>query len=254
MMRGRIAIVGLALCLFTARAAGVTLQVSPVTIEMAQGQNGAALTLTNPGDTPVYGQVRVFEWDQHNGEDTLAPTERLVASPPLIQVTPGGDQLVRLVRTPGDKPAVEQAYRIVIDEIPHEQTMPRSGVLIRMRYSIPVFVDNGLSAQDSPVLAWTLLREGGDWTLRVENRGRQRARINTVWIVDTRGRRYDIQEGLLGYALPGRYKIWPLDIPANATFGAKTVIHATINARPAQANIMISPGNGKAGRTAGGEP
>src|SRR5690606_39071626 len=150
--------------------------------------------------------------------------------------------------------ATEQSFRIVIDEIVDEENMPRSGVLIRMRYSIPVFVDNGLSQRDGPELAWSLHRNDRGWTLRVDNSGRQRARINSVWIVDAQGKRHDIEPGLLGYALPGRYKTWPLDVPAGITFGSTAVIHATVNARPGQANVRTLPGHDTTGRTARGEP
>ncbi|WP_336604471.1 molecular chaperone, partial [Burkholderia pseudomallei] len=81
-----------------APASGATLQISPVTIEMAADNPAAGVTLSNPGARPVYGQVRTFRWTQEQGDDMLAPAPELVASPPLVQIGGQGEQLVRLVR------------------------------------------------------------------------------------------------------------------------------------------------------------
>ncbi len=67
-------------------------------VDMSADANATGITLKNPGEKPLFGQVRVFRWDQASGEDTLTPTQDLVASPPLIQIGAHADQLVRLVR------------------------------------------------------------------------------------------------------------------------------------------------------------
>ena len=50
----------------------------PVTIEFGTDDTATGITLRNPGERPVYGQVRVFRWDQPT-VDTLTPTQDLVA-------------------------------------------------------------------------------------------------------------------------------------------------------------------------------
>jgi fimbrial chaperone protein len=104
-------------------AHGANLQISPVSISFQPGQNAAGIQLQNNGDTPLYGQVRVYAWDQRNGVDDLTPTTQLVASPPVIEVAPNSTQTIRLVRRPGAQGAAaagaaEQTYRILIDELP----------------------------------------------------------------------------------------------------------------------------------------
>src|SRR5690606_31082397 len=98
-------------------ASAATLQISPVSIELGPDEPGAAVTLRNPGSTPMFGQLRVYAWDQQDGQDVLAPTQSLAASPPLLQVPPGSEQLVRIVRTGAAEAGKESAYRILIDEI-----------------------------------------------------------------------------------------------------------------------------------------
>ncbi len=97
-MRGFFSIVLVAaLCSGTA-AQGANLQISPVSISFQPGQNAAGIQLQNNGDTPLYGQVRVYAWDQRDGVDALTPTTQLVASPPIIEIAGKSAQTIRLVR------------------------------------------------------------------------------------------------------------------------------------------------------------
>ncbi|TDG02260.1 molecular chaperone [Paraburkholderia guartelaensis] len=217
-----------------ARAA--TLQISPVMLELQADGNAAALTLRNPGGRPLYGQVRVFRWDQVDGEDTLTPTRDLIASPPLIQVPPQTDQLVRLVRADAAPVAAEQSYRLLIDELPSPGDAPAGGVTIRLRYSVPVFVEPA-AATGQPRLAWHLVRAPNGWALRVGNTGSRRAQIGAVELVNAAGKVYVISKGLLGYALAGRSGQWGVPLPADANLGGPLRIRAAVNSLPVDAVI-----------------
>ncbi|WP_459694369.1 fimbrial biogenesis chaperone, partial [Achromobacter xylosoxidans] len=96
----------------------------------APQQGATGILLRNPGATPIYGQVRVYAWDQAQGDDVLAPTQEIQASPPIIQVPPNGEQLVRLVRVSKELAPMEQSYRLVIDEIPDPATSRVNGVVL----------------------------------------------------------------------------------------------------------------------------
>ncbi|WZB66892.1 fimbria/pilus periplasmic chaperone [Achromobacter xylosoxidans] len=141
-----------------------TLQISPVLVDLAPQQGATGILLRNPGATPIYGQVRVYAWDQAQGDDVLTPTQEIQASPPIIQVPPNGEQLVRLVRVSKELAPMEQSYRLVIDEIPDPATSRVNGVVLRMRYSVPVFVA-GATPEPAPELAWHLARQGKEWVL-----------------------------------------------------------------------------------------
>ncbi|WP_455777314.1 fimbrial biogenesis chaperone, partial [Burkholderia stabilis] len=154
-------------------AHAASLQISPVTIEFGTDDTATGITLRNPGERPVYGQVRVFRWDQADGQDTLTPTQDLVASPPLIEVGTQSEQLIRVVRASRTPSGIEQSYRLLIDELPQPGEAPTNGVSIRLRYSIPVFVEP--AGNGTPQLDWALLRSNGGWVLRVRNGGARRA-------------------------------------------------------------------------------
>ncbi|WP_158938009.1 molecular chaperone [Burkholderia sp. S171] len=222
----------------TLSAQAATLQISPVMVDLQSNESATGITLRNPGDRPLYGQVRVYRWDQSNRDETLTPTQELVASPPLIQIAAQADQLVRLVRTSPAPVAAEQSYRILIDELPAPDTAATSGVMIRLRYSVPVFVEPaGKAAQ--PVLSWHLVRDGQGWDLRVDNAGQRRAQIAAVQLVDSAGKVHEINKGLLGYALAGRMRQWPIRLPADADMSGAVKVRAAVNSLPAEAVVTV---------------
>jgi fimbrial chaperone protein len=219
-------------------AQGATLQISPVMIELQADSNASGMTLRNPGDKPLYGQVRVYRWDQENGEDTLTPTQAVVASPPLIQIAAGSEQLVRLVRITPAPNSAEESYRVLIDELPEPDTASANGVTIRLRYSVPVFLEPSARI-GNPKLAWHLTRVADGWLLRADNTGQHRAQIAAVQLVNGAGSTFDVNKGLLGYALPGKDRVWHVSLPGNADLSGPVKVRAAINSTPAEAAVDV---------------
>ncbi|WP_231755153.1 molecular chaperone [Bordetella sp. N] len=222
--------------LTVARAA--SLQITPVTVNLRPDESATAITLSNDGTEPIYGQVRVFRWDQANGDDALLPTQDMVASPPLIQMAPGSRQIIRLLRTGPQAPQAEQSFRVLIDEIAPPDLGAQSGVTVRLRYSVPIFITPG--AITPPKMTWTVQRVGGQWVLEARNDGGLRAQVAAVQLISG-DRVYDINKGLLGYALAGRTRRWQLSLPPDATLRAPLKLRARINANPAEAAVTLSP-------------
>ncbi|QDQ81100.1 fimbrial biogenesis chaperone [Paraburkholderia megapolitana] len=229
---------GLLLSVWPLAAPAATLQISPVMVDMQAEESASGVTLRNPGDSLLYGQVRVFRWDQVNGEDTLTPTQDLIASPPLIQIAAQNDQLVRLVRVTPGAVATEQSFRILIDELPQPNAAPTNGVTIRLRYSVPVFIEPA-SAAGQPSLSWRLVRTGQGWVMHVANTGTKRAQIAAVQLVSGTGSAYVINKGLLGYALAGRAGQWQVLLPPNADLGGTVRVRASVNSLPVEAVVTV---------------
>ncbi|MBT2115562.1 molecular chaperone [Dyella sp. LX-66] len=216
-----------------------SLQISPVTVELPPGQNASALTLRNPGKEPVYGQVRVFRWDQAPDDDRLEPSEDLVASPPLIRIEPQGEQLVRLVRRDGSAVAEERYYRVLVDEVPNLDAAPGNGVNIRLRYSVPVFLEPA-GAPALPKLSWELRREGAQWQLRVSNTGGRRAQLAAVRVVGADGAAQEINPGLLGYVLAGRTRQWTIALDDKLAAHGPLKLRANLNAQPIETELSVA--------------
>jgi len=223
-------------------AHGANLQISPVSISFQPGQNAAGIQLQNNGDTPLYGQVRVYAWDQRDGVDALSPTTHLVASPPVIEVAANSTQTIRLVRravAPGQAAAgaAEQTYRILIDEVPRGDSQ-QGNVAIRLQYSVPAFVLPA-DGQAAPRLEWSTLQRGGHWHLRAFNAGTLHAQIGAT-SVRIGARDVELSKGLLGYALPGRAREWQLPPDVAAGLPAPMAIQATVNTRPQSASAAVA--------------
>jgi len=216
-------------------AGAANLQISPVSLTLHAGQNAAGVALQNMGDAAIYGQVRIFQWEQKDGDDVLTPTQELVASPPLIQIAAKASQIIRLVRRVEAAPATELSYRVLIDEIPHNDDTPSSGVDIRLRYSVPMFV---LPADERgvPVLAWHVFKKNGDWMLRIHNTGAQHAQIGSLTLSNAAGQPHVIAAGLFGYVLAGRLREWRLPVAKDADLKGVLAVKATVNAKPLAAS------------------
>lgn len=208
----------LALCLMGsmgAQAAG--LQVSPVTLTLAAAQQADGLTLTNLGDAPLQAQVRVFRWTQEDGQDRLEPTRAVLLSPPMLQLPVQGQQLVRVIRAgPPPTGAVEEAYRVLVDELPvPSESGARKGLSFVMRHSLPIFLLPAGAVPSSPQLQWRLLQDGGQVMLEAANTGSTRAQVADLSFTNASGQRTQVHAGLLGYVLPGVRMRWALQTPAS---------------------------------------
>jgi fimbrial chaperone protein len=205
----------------TPAAQGASLQVSPTSVTLPASQNAGGLTLTNTGDVPLRGQVRVFRWRQSDGEDRLEPTRDLIVSPPMLRLSPGQRQLVRVIR-PGPAPVGEEAgYRLIVDELP-DATPPD---------------DDRRGLPPAPELHARRAQADGRAVLELRNAGRQHAQIADLQYVGADGRRHAIAPGLSGYVLPGQTHRWPL--PAVALPPASGTFQARINGEPVAQTLPL---------------
>lgn len=233
---GLACVLSLLLC---ASANGASLQVSPTSVTLQARQNADGLTLTNTGTTPLHAQVRVFRWTQQGNEEKLEPTRDLAISPPMLEIAPGAQQLVRVIRL-GPPPAdAETSYRLIVDELPVETGETKRGLQFVLQYSVPVFLMPQGEAAIAPTLRTRLVREGDRSFLEIGNAGNQHAQIAELGYVTVGGQRHTIAAGLSGYVLPGKTKRWPL--PATVTVSGTGTFKARINGEPVEQSLPLDP-------------
>ena len=225
--------------LLCASANGASLQVSPTSVTLQARQNADGLTLTNTGTTPLHAQVRVFRWTQQGNEEKLEPTRDLAISPPMLEIAPGAQQLVRVIRL-GPPPAdAETSYRLIVDELPVGTGETKRGLQFVLQYSVPVFLMPQGEAVIAPTLRTRLVREGDRSFLEIGNAGKQHAQIAELGYVTAGGQRHTIAAGLSGYVLPGKTKRWPL--PATVTVSGTGTFKARINGEPVEQSLPLDP-------------
>ena len=235
------------LTIASAQGAGTSLVIWPVVPTIAAGTNTTALWLENRGSAPVTLQIRVVEWTTIAYDDMLVEDQDdVIASPPVAEIAPGRRQLVRLLRIGEPPVGREQAFRVIVDELPSPaplvEVRPASalGVNIRLRYSLPLFVygDGLVAARQTvvpeharvavPDLEWRVVGDSSQRWLHVRNTGSGHARLSHVRVtaddIET-----PLSAGLLGYVLPGAERRWAL--PPGGGTGADLRVDADVNGR-----------------------
>lgn len=196
------------------------LQVSPVRLQFEGAQRAQAIQVRNQGSDSLNAQVRVMRWTQENGVDKLEPAEDVVASPAIVQVAPGKQQMVRVIRIHSAPVSQELSYRVLVDELPGKASAERSvGLKVLLRYSIPVFVTPQASRSAravtdlSKVQAQLVAGSNGKSVLQVKNSGPSYVRISNLRTLRSDGVQKSLGgAGLFGYVLAGQQMSWPVDV------------------------------------------
>ena len=190
-------------------SAATPLLIWPVDPVIEPDRGAAAVWLENRGREPALMQVRVYRWSQPDGVDRFVEQDEVEASPPIVEIPAHTRQMVRLTTPREQRPPGENAYRVIIDEVPLPENEAPGGnaVRLQMRYSIPLFVHGAPldSAATPPTvqLRCSLARWApGGGEIRFTNAGSRHARLLNLHFETGRGS-VPLGEGLLGYALPG---------------------------------------------------
>lgn len=249
MRRGVIGLVLLLLASQPARAATSVL-IWPIDPVLEAGQKAGALWLENRGKETANLQVRVFAWRQGSYEEQFQAQREIIGSPPVANIPPGQKQLIRLTRTGISPAGQEQAYRIIIDEIPSalpadtSSEAPKAAIRLQMRYSVPLFVyGEGLWGKPDPTggrneasigkpqLSWRPVTVQGRPFVELRNTGPVHARLTDV-VLQQGAQEKPLVEGLLGYILPGASMRWPAPSAASASTVLKGRVNGQDTAQP----------------------
>ncbi|HKS11603.1 MAG TPA: molecular chaperone [Pseudomonas sp.] len=230
--------------------AATSVLIWPIDPVLEAGQKAGALWLENRGTEPSNLQVRVFAWRQGGFEEQFQAQREIIGSPPVANIAPGQKQLIRLTRT-GTAPAgQEQAYRIIIDEIPAaiapaaDVAGTQAAIRLQMRYSVPLFVyGDGLWGKPDPTgersndgvgkpqLSWHPVTVQGRPYVEIRNTGPVHARLTDV-VLQQGSQQRPLVEGLLGYVLPGASMRWPAPVAVTASTALKGRINGQESAEP----------------------
>jgi fimbrial chaperone protein len=221
-----------AFLLLSATAAhAASLLVRPTTVIFGPGESAATVTVTNNGNAPLTAQLRLFAWDQQQNQDKLEATGAVVASPPMLEIPAGQSQTIRLVRVLSVPAKGQENYRLLVDEIPNKAAIDAgTGVVVQLRYSVPVFVMPKKNESANATVKASL--NGGSLVLDIANRGRAHAQVSNVRLAYADGSTAVIGAGLVGYVLPDKQRQWQLELPSGPASGVPpTRVRAQINGK-----------------------
>lgn len=213
-----------------------SLQASPILVEITDKSPSAVVTIRNTGDKPIQVQTRVMQWSQVRGQETLDEAEAVIASPPMTTLNPGVNYAVRIVRTARGAVRREEAYRVLVDQLPDPSNARGSIVALVMRHSIPVFLSGGQGG--AARVEWELGARNGRLVLRANNHGSRRLRLAQVTVQLSDGRKVSFGNGLLGYVLAGSMMEWVSAAPAAARPGGSVTATTDLGPLSAQAHPL----------------
>ena len=222
------------------KAHAASLQVAPILLEFSPNERVKELWLTNTGNESIRAQVRVNEWVQENQRDTLMPSKSLIASPMVLSIPAQQRQLVRLIRnSPVNN--TEQAFRLIVDELPNKQQETKSGLTVLLKYSIPVFfkVSNSTDVDQRLSTLKGLTFKYSPQKLTVNNQSDSYRKFSQFAYVNEMNEKVMIQQGLVGYVMSGQTMEWTIPNAVKVTTGGKFV--AVVNSDLSEQTLPLSP-------------
>jgi fimbrial chaperone protein len=195
-------------------ATASTFTVAPIGLQLSPAHRTGVLTIRNNGDEPTLVQVRALAWSQTEGVDQYDPTPDVLITPPVFQIQPKGDQIVRVVLRRNADPARELTYRVFLQEVPPARQVGGAGLSMVLEISLPLFVPPSRAAQAEVV--WRAQRlADGSLRISADNQGSAHLRITNFDL------RFDdtatpIHISQPKYALPDSQVSWIITLPADA--------------------------------------
>jgi|GEM_PF-1645716 len=210
----------------TAPDANASISVSPVRVNLSDQHTKDVVRVSNLEKVTKSYQVEVVAWSQTDERrEVYAPTDQLLAVPPLFSLEPGEDQLVRVGMLEDADNNVERSYRMFITELAPTQTPENEGVGISMRLQIgvPVFV-----APKTGILNATLdyvesMQIGEQLFMRFRNNGNSHVKVTETHF-SVPGSDDKVVTPSVFYVLPGQSGYLPVALPEGETSGTVTVV------------------------------
>lgn len=208
-------------CMTPNAFAGV-FNVSPVRVELAPRRTTQPLTLTNNGEEPLVVQIQAMQWTQEKEEEKYTPSDEVLATPPIITIPAHGSQTVRVGLRREIDPNRELSYRLYLTEIAGSAKTQTTGIQMRFRISLPVFVAGNPSAK--PVLKWNLVHTAeGKTLLQVKNAGTVHAQIADIRLSPPDSEKVLARQNKGVYLLPGSAREWTLKPEPGQTIGMEAL-------------------------------
>ncbi len=182
-----------------------SLGIDPVQLSINDNRRTASIAVTNKGDRPVTARVYPLAWSQSEEGDHYAPTDALIASPPVITIPAGVTHIVRVgFRDPS---RARGSYRIIVEEVPQPGG---AGVQVALRLNLPLFARMDPGAASSLKWAANQLQDGR-WVVEATNPAAHYVRLTPQDFTAGSGVRHD-NTVRVGVILPHARRQWAVGV------------------------------------------
>ncbi len=180
------------------------LSISPLRLDFNAQRSISAITVTNTSRETVTFEAEALPWPQEVPDQS---TRDVIVNPPVATLAPGAQRTLRvgLVKRLGAEQ--ERSYRVYITELVAPRAAEASGLGVRLRLGVPVFVA-AASPHELP-MQWSARSEGKVLSLTATNPGNVHQRVAGV-SVQRDGRQFVATQSS-SYVLPGRSTVFQVD-------------------------------------------
>lgn len=185
---GAAPVLALLLSLWGQQAAGASMNVNPVRLELAGAGQSTELRIRNDDLKAISVEVTAWEWTQSpQGEDRLDATGELLAVPPIFTIEPGRQQIVRIAFLGTPEPGQERTFRLLATELAPPSGPQGASISMRVQLSLPVFVTDpgGELRPDLKLVGVRRAEQGTLVTLR--NEGTAHVKLRSVELIGADG-------------------------------------------------------------------
>jgi fimbrial chaperone protein len=184
--------------------------VSPVRVELSSGKLTSVIKVNNSSDESLMMQVSVLRWTTDGEKDIYSPVDDILLNPPVFSVPAHGTQVLRLGLRKFKGAPDEQAYRLIVAEVPGPLPVGFVGLRTIVRVSIPIFITRpAVTAQ----LSWEAKRDtAGTLVITAVNQGHAHIQIRSMDLLSDQSAERP-SKNLNDYLLPGQKHEWKFDEP-----------------------------------------
>jgi fimbrial chaperone protein len=184
--------------------------VKPLRIGFSKAKMNSVVQIANLDDTTLTVQASVVRWSSDGEKSIYTPVDDILLNPPVFEIPAHSTQYMRLGMRKIQGGIVEQAYRLVLAEVPKPPEPGFMGLRTVVRISIPVFIPS--ETPSSALISWEAKRAAGVLKLSVVNSGTAHVQIKHL---EVHGDQHQepVSESLSEYLLPGQKHEWTIDDP-----------------------------------------
>jgi fimbrial chaperone protein len=184
--------------------------VMPVRVELAPGKLNSVLRVSNASDDSLMMQASVLSWTTDGEKDLYTPVDDILLNPPVFTVPAHATQVMRLGLRKANGGQSEQAYRLIVAEVPKPLPPGFYGLRTIVRISIPIFIKAPAAVAQ---LSWEAKQDGeGLLTITAVNHGTAHIQIRSFDVVSSQSAEHH-SKAVNDYLLPGQKHEWKWDEP-----------------------------------------
>ena len=178
--------------------------VTPLRIELNSQVQFSTFQIRNNSSERLALQARGFAWSQQDSMDRFAPTTDVAISPSIVEIAPGETQHFKLLRRQVQSGPAENAYRLIIDQLPDQRAPQAGATATRLRVSIPVFVNRNVAAPAR--LGWSI----NGTAISLSNAGGRSVKFSKLAIATPDGQLHGLALKGAQYVLSGASATWAM--------------------------------------------